>query len=85
MRDTRQYKARKMLIGMGITGASGFTEKSLGAKPDRNRSIVQMVIFDGATLKSAGAAHGVSTEQARVVALGSVRRLTGKYQTEQPE
>jgi hypothetical protein len=80
MSQTGQQLAREMLIGMGIKSAADFSEKSLGTKHERNRKIVAAVIFDGWTLKKAGDTFGVSIEQARVVGLGSVRRLVGQYE-----
>jgi len=78
MSQTRQQRAREMLIGMGIKSAADFSEKSLGTKHERNRKIVAAVIFNGWTLKNAGDMFGVSHEQARVVGLSSVRRLVGR-------
>lgn len=80
---TRQERARQMLLGMGIKSSADFTDFSLGPTAknrSRNKVIVQMVIFEGSTLNAAGKVYGLSGERARNIALGSVRRLTGRYE-----
>jgi len=78
MTQTRQQRAREMLIGMGVESAADFPDKSLGVKHERNRKIVEAVIFNGWTLRKAGTVYGVSCERARGIALAAVRRLVGR-------
>jgi DNA-directed RNA polymerase specialized sigma subunit len=77
---TRQQKAREALISEGISSAHLIDASHLGSYSERNRKIVQAVIFDGETLKEVGKRFGLSMERVRGVALGTTRRAIGRYE-----
>ena len=77
MKETRQQKARKLLLRNGYTSADEIPDFIFGKKFHRNKDIVQSVIFDGQTLSGTAKRIGVSPECVRRVGLLTVRKLCG--------
>ena len=82
---TRQQLARDALISEGYNSAADIPESCLGRNSERNREIVQAVIFDNVMLPEAGKRFGLSREEVRRVGLVSTRKCIGRYSNEDLE
>lgn len=72
-----KQNAKELLLSGGFDSADAMPAEAFGQFEARNREITQAVIFDGATLESAGDRFGLSRERARQVAVVATRRTLG--------
>lgn len=77
MTKTAAQVGREHAHKMGVFSADEIDDRHLGKLKERNRKIVQMVIFDGSTLAEAAKANGCDIEQARQVAMRTISQALG--------
>ena len=68
---------RDTLISIGVSGASEFTDFSLGKEPnkERNRDIVRRAIFGSEAAKDVGKVHGITGGRVVNIAAKASRKL----------
>lgn len=66
---------RKALKRLGVRSALDIPRELLGKRPDRNRRIVQTIVFEGQFVDRVGRAHGCSGENVRVIAKRTLHRV----------
>lgn len=72
-------KCRTALVAAGKNSAADMEDLAFGLphNRERNRVIVQAVVFDGHTLKSQAEIHGMSGENVRAICARVTRRCLG--------